>query len=200
VITTNSVAAEIVDAGKQALWPLVLQPKLGSDWKLYDWQNKDFVQEEMVEHGPAEWLPAKYANWDALLVAAVQQGMEDHHAPAALDGWTFGSQHVINVQHPLYGMLPFFRSWTSTGPTQLAGDETTVNHVRGLLGASERLTVDWSNGNNATENIVMGESGDPLSAYYLDQWPVWLHGKTFVLPFGDAAVSAATSHTLKLVP
>jgi penicillin amidase len=52
----------------------------------------------------------------------------------------------------------------------------------------------------ATENIVMGESGDPLSPYYLDQWPYWLHGQTFVLPFGEPAVSAATSHTLKLTP
>ena len=37
VITKDSVAAEIVDATRQALWPLVLEPKLGSDWQLYDW-------------------------------------------------------------------------------------------------------------------------------------------------------------------
>jgi penicillin amidase len=200
VITTGSAAAEIVDAAKQALWPLVLQPKLGDDWKLYEWQNKDFVQEEMVDHGPAEWLPKGYASWDALLVAAVKQGMVDQHAPSSLAEWSFGHEHTINVKHPLYGMLPFFRSWTGTGPTELAGDETTVNHVRGLLGASQRLTVDWSNPTGATENIVIGESGDPLSAYYIDQWPYWLHGKTFVLPFGEPAVSAATSHTLKLTP
>jgi penicillin G amidase len=200
VLTTGSAAAEIVDAAKQALWPLVLQPKLGDDWKLYEWQNKDFVQEVMVDHSPAEWLPKEYANWDALLVAAVKQGMIDQHAPNSLSEWTFGHEHTINVKHPLYGMLPFFRDWTSTGPTELAGDETTVNHVRGLLGASQRLTVDWSNPTGATENIVIGESGDPLSSYYIDQWPYWLHGKTFVLPFGDPAVSAATSHTLKLTP
>src|SRR3984957_18053347 len=52
VITTSSVAAEIVDAGRQALGPLVLEPKLGSDWVLYDWQSKNFVQEEMVEKAP----------------------------------------------------------------------------------------------------------------------------------------------------
>jgi penicillin amidase len=200
VVTTGSAAAEIVDAAKQALWPLVLQPRLGDDWKLYEWQNKDFVQEEMVDHSPAEWLPKQYANWDALLVAAVKQGMVDQHAPISLSEWSFGREHSINVKHPLYGMLPFFRGWTSTGPTELAGDETTVNHVRGLLGASQRLTVDWSNPTGATENIVIGESGDPLSAYYIDQWPYWLHGKTFALPFGDPAVSAATSHTLKLTP
>jgi penicillin amidase len=200
VITKDSVAAEIVDATKQALWPLVLEPKLGADWQLYDWQSKNFVQEEMVEKAPPEWLPAKYQSWDHLIAAAVRQGMADHHAPLLLHDWTYGSQHVIDVRHPLYGMLPFFRSWTSTGPHQLWGDETTVNHVRGLLGASQRLTVDWSNVDGSTENIVIGESGDPLSPNFLDQWPYWYSGKTFPMPFTEAAVTASTTHTLRLVP
>jgi penicillin amidase len=200
VITKDSVAAEIVDAARQALWPLVLEPKLASDWQLYDWQSKNFVQEEMVEKAPPEWLPAKYKSWDDLIAAAVHQGMVDHHAPASLKNWTYGSQHVIDVRHPLYGMLPFFRSWTSTGPHQLWGDETTLNHVRGLLGASQRLTVDWSNVDGSTENIVMGESGDPLSPNFLDQFPSWYSGKTFPMPFTEAAVTASTTHTLRLVP
>jgi penicillin amidase len=200
VITTGSVPAEITDAAKQALWPLVLRPKLGDDWQLYEWQSKNFVQEEMVEKNPAEWLPANYKTWDDLMVAAVKQGMVDHHAPASLKDWTYGSQHVINVQHPLYAMLPYFRQWTSTGPHQLAGDETTLDHVRGLLGASQRLTVDWSNLDGSTENIVMGESGDPLSPYFLDQFPAWYNGKTFAMPFSDGAVAASTAHTLRLVP
>src|SRR5271163_3501108 len=86
VITTGSVAAEIVDATKLALWPLVLEPKLGSDWQLYDWQSKNFVQEEMVEKAPSEWLPAKYKSWDDLIAAAVHQGMTDNHAPSSLRG------------------------------------------------------------------------------------------------------------------
>jgi penicillin amidase len=200
VIRTDSVAAEIVDTTKRALWPLVLEPKLGADWGLYSWQTKDFVQEEMVEKAPPEWLPAGYKSWDDLIAAAVRKGMTDEHAPLRLRDWTFGSQHVINVKHPLYGLLPFFRRWTSTGPHQLAGDETTVSQVRGLLGASQRFTMDWNNVDGSTENIVMGDSGDPLSAYYLNQWPYWSNGKTFAPPFTEAAVNAAARHILRLVP
>ncbi|HTZ57623.1 MAG TPA: penicillin acylase family protein [Acidobacteriaceae bacterium] len=199
VITKDSVAAEIVDATRQALWPLVLEPKLGADWRLYSWQSKNFVQEEMVEKAAPEWLPAKYKSWDDLIAAAIRKGMADKHAPSSLRDWTFGSQHILNVKHPLYGMLPFF-GWTSTGPHELAGDETTVDHVRGILGASQRLTVDWSNVDGSTENIVMGESGDPVSPYYLDQFPYWYAGKTFPMPFTEAAVSASTQNTLRLLP
>jgi penicillin amidase len=46
----------------------------------------------------------------------------------------------------------------------------------------------------------MGESGDPLSPYYRDQWTYWYNGTTFALPFTDAAVAAATAHTLRLQP
>jgi penicillin amidase len=200
VIRTDSVAAEIVDATKRALWPLVLEPKLGADWKLYAWQTKDFVQEEMVEKAPREWLPAGYKSWDDLIAAAVRKGMTDDHAPLSLRDWTFGSQHTIDVRHPLYGLMPFFRGWTSTGRHQLAGDETTVSQVKGLLGASQRFTMDWNHVDGSTENIVMGDSGDPLSAYYLNQWPYWSNGKTFAPPFTEAAVSAAAKHTLRLMP
>jgi penicillin amidase len=60
--------------------------------------------------------------------------------------------------------------------------------------------MDWNNVDGSTENIVMGDSGDPLSAYYLNQWPYWSNGKTFAPPFTEAAVNAAARHILRLVP
>jgi penicillin amidase len=46
----------------------------------------------------------------------------------------------------------------------------------------------------------MGESSNPYSAYYRDQWTDWYHGTTFAMPFTPAAVSAVTRHTLRLIP
>jgi penicillin amidase len=34
----------------------------------------------------------------------------------------------------------------------------------------------------------------------MDQWPAWYNGTTFPLPFTNAAVDAATTHTLTLTP
>jgi penicillin amidase len=69
-----------------------------------------------------------------------------------------------------------------------------------MLGPSQRLTVDWSNLDRSTENIVFGQSGNPLSPWYGDQWPFWYGGATFALPFSDQAVADGAKHTLRLTP
>jgi penicillin G amidase len=46
----------------------------------------------------------------------------------------------------------------------------------------------------------MGQSGDPVSPNYRDQWPAWYNATTFTLPFSQAAIDAATEHTLRLTP
>ena len=82
----------------------------------------------------------------------------------------------------------------------LSGDPSTIQQVSGSLGPSQRLTVDMSDLDRSTENIVMGESGDPASRFYRDQWPSYYGGTTFALPFSMGAVQAAAQHTLHLVP
>jgi penicillin G amidase len=96
--------------------------------------------------------------------------------------------------------LPWFRDWTGTGAQPQSGDTSTVKQVGRTFGPSQRFTIDWSNVDGATEDITMGESGDPLSPYYRDQWPYWYGGRTFALPFSDQAVAATTAHTLRLEP
>jgi penicillin amidase len=68
------------------------------------------------------------------------------------------------------------------------------------LGPSERLTVDFSNLDESTLNIVNGQSGDPFDEHYNDQWEPYYRGRTFPLPFSDDAVQRAAAHHLKLVP
>ena len=51
--------------------------------------------------------------------------------------------------------------------------------------------MDWSNIDGSTENIVLGESGNPYSPYFRDQWNDYYGGTTFALPFTPAAVAAA---------
>ena len=203
-LTTDSAAASLVTQARAALLPLILKPKLGDLWEDYRWAESSFAEEEIIMHGSADWLPPAYKTWDAALADAVLKGMdktwEHAAAPAEVSRWTYGSWHVIDIEHPLAGELPGLRRLTGTGAQPLSGDTTTVKQVGRTFGPSQRFTMDWSNVDGSTEDIVLGESGNPYSAYYRDQWNDYYGGTTFALPFSPAAVAAQTRHTLRLLP
>jgi penicillin amidase len=199
-VTVPSAAAAITDAARSALWPLLLRPRLGKEWKLYHWGESSYVEEQLITHQPARWLPPGVDNWNDLLAAAVQHGIDAAHAPRDLKHWQYGYAHPVEVEHPLYGLVPWLRQWTGTGVLPQSGDTTTVKQVGRSFGPSERMTVDLADLDHSTLNIVIGESGDPMDDYYKDQWPFWYGGTTFPLPFSAAAVRASATHTLTLTP
>jgi penicillin amidase len=199
-VSIDSLAAAIISAARRAFWPMLLRPRLGDDAASYDWAEKDFVQEELINHSPPQWLPSGYRDWEAFLKDVVEKGLAENHAPHNLATWSYGASHPVLIEHPLYRLLPFFKSWTGTGFQPQSGDGTTVKQVGRSFGPSQRLTVDWSDLDASTENIVLGESGNPMSPYYRDQWNAWYGGTTFAMPYSQAAVGAATVHTLRLLP
>jgi penicillin amidase len=85
-----------------------------------------------------------------------------------------------------------------TGIQPQSGDDVTVKQVGRTFGPSERFTADLADLDHSTLNLVLGESSNPLRPWFMDQWPAWYHGTTFPLPFSNAAVDAATTHTLTL--
>jgi penicillin amidase len=62
------------------------------------------------------------------------------------------------------------------------------------------MTVDFSNLDRSTLNIVIGESGHVLSTHYKDQFSAWYEGSTSQFPFSEAAVNGAAEHRLVLEP
>ncbi|MGZ5154375.1 MAG: penicillin acylase family protein, partial [Burkholderiales bacterium] len=200
-LTTDSVAACLVTQTRYALRIMLLEPKLGNaDAENYEWSESNFAIEEIVMHANPAWLPPAYKDWDAFLADAVQRGMTRGHATAEVSRWTYGSWHVVDIEHPLSNFLPYISRIAGTGEQPLSGDTTTVKQVGRSFGPSQRFTMNWSNIDGATENIVLGESGNPYSPYFRDQWDDYYNGRTFALPFTPAAVADNTQHTLRLLP
>lgn len=218
-VSADSTAAAIVDAARAAFWPLILGPKLGvpvehhEDAKekkiddpmaLYSWGEKAYAEEQIIVNAPARWLPAQYKDWNALLTATVQKALADSRAPNDLSKWTYGKAHPVEIEHPIYSRSPLLAKVlgmrTGTGVLPQSGDGTTVKQVQRKFGPSERLTVDFGNLDGSTLNIVLGESANPASEWFMDQWNAWYGGTTFAMPFSVEATKAATQHTLTLVP
>ncbi len=199
-LSTDSAAASLVTETRYALWPMILEPKLGKLATDYRWEESNFAEEEIVMNAKADWLPPNYKSWNALLTDAVRKAMDTGNAPTDVSQWNYGSWHVVDIEHPLAKFLPIIGRIAGTGPQPQSGDTTTVKQVGRSFGPSQRFTMDWSNVDGSTENIVLGESGNPYSPYFRDQWNFWYGGTTFLLPFNPAAVAAQGRHMLRLVP
>jgi penicillin amidase len=215
-VAIDSSAAAITDAARRAFWPLVLGPKLGvsedeasktgkdNPVNLYVWGEKLYAEEQIIVHQPARWLPAKYPDWNALLTAAVEKGLADEKAPSDLEKWHYGNVRPVDIEHPILSQSPALRLIlgmpVGTGVQPQSGDGSTVKQVGLKFGPSERLTVDFGDLDHSTLNVVLGESPNPESPWFMDQWPAWYHGTTLPMPFSQAATTSATAHTLTLTP
>jgi penicillin amidase len=213
----NSAAPTIAVRARRELVRLLLEPKLGSlpkdpqpaettlNWKSYRWSMGTVWLENVIQHQPARWLPEAYASYDELLAAAVEAavGANPGHgsdAPQDLNSWKWGDFHPVEIQHPIFGQIPFLGRWTGPGLRRQSGSEYTVKAVSRSDGPSERMTVDLADLDQSTLNLVTGEAGNLFSPYYLDQWKAWYEGFTFAWPFTEAAVEKARTHRLVLEP
>ena len=208
-MTTDSSAASVVSAIHDVLWPLLLVPKLphtsGAEINaLYLWHESDYALEQLLMHQPPRWLPAGFADWNDFLADATLKALAAAKAPPDLKTWLYGGHHTVDIRHPIFDQSEALRYLigvpTGTGVHPQSGDHTTVKQVDHTFGPSERFTADLANLDLSNLNIVVGQSGNVMSPWFRDQFPVWLHGSTFELPFSDAAVKAATTHTLTLTP
>jgi len=224
-VSPNSSAAAIVASTRHVLWPMLLIPKLRAEAHaegllkpsptannhlstadivdltgLYSWNEKTSALEQILQHTPARWLPRAYPNWDDFLATAVQRGLKLDHAPSNLSTWAYGTLHPVDIAHPVFGSHSLVSTLlgvpTGSGLHPNGGDGTTIKQTGLHFGPSERFTADLSNPDNTHANITTGESGNPASPWFLDQFLPWLNGTTFLLPLDHPT----PAHTLTLTP
>jgi penicillin G amidase len=207
-MSANSAAPTIASHAREELVRLLLEPKLGAapakgsdsglSWKSYHWMMETAWLENVLLHGPQQWLPPGFLNYDELLAAAIEATVKD--APEEIDGWKWGPDHSVTIQNLVLGKIPIVRRWAGPGTQSQSGSEYTVKAAGRDYGPSERFTADLSDFDASTLNVVTGNAGNFLSPYYMDQWKAWYTGYTFTLPFSKSAVDKAAAHRLMLQP
>lgn len=196
-VTLEAPQPNITQAVRTALLSLVLEPRLGKNGlALYTAHSRAYALEMLIEHADARWLPQGYADWNALLTAALEKGLHDASAPGKLRDWQWGRQHTITLQHPVFGKTWYLR-WLSGSTAQTAalpGNAQTVRAAVGTHSASERMVVDLDVPDRATMTLPMGESGTLGAPHFADQFTAWATGRP--LPITEVS----TSHRLTLTP
>ncbi len=197
-------APRIVVDTNHELIRMMLEPKLGGSpvgredwtgWRMYQWEPQNAWMENTLLKQNKDFLPPGFTSYNDLLAAAVDKVVSARSVPSDLSKWQWGEETALHLKHPLFGVIPIFRRWAGPGYAPQSGGPVTVRAVGDGFGPSERYTADLSNLDATTLNITTGESGNIFSPYFMDQWPAWYGGTTFVLPFSPVAVQKAAAHT-----
>lgn len=150
----------------------------------------------LVTERPMHMLPARYASWHALLVAAVRANIAwlDHNYKGPLAERTWGELNVALIRHPLSRAVPALSKWLDMAHEPLSGDHDMPKAQGPGFGASERFSVSPGDEANGLMQMPTGQSGHPLSDFYRQGHDDWVHGRPSPYLPGE------TLHTLTLTP
>ena len=197
----NSPVVSFLNATLFQTLELILQPHLGNDMDQYHWRRVAFLQRILTER-PARWLPANYQNYDELLSAAADlavKNLQQRTGESDPNDWAWKKFNYLDMLHPLghQGVLKLLLSITNQPQS---GTEWSPRAATRHHGPSERFVADLSDWDDSIMLITGGQSGQPGSEHYRDQFPYWLEGKAIYAPFSDAAEAKVKKHTLTLKP
>ena len=161
---------------------------------------RERVLDEAIKEQSKLWLPKKYASYKDFITAcdsSVRQSFADpkRFGPDPAN-WTWGKVWTARFQHPLV-VAPLIGGQFAVPSVPLSGSGQTPN-----VGSSVSMRLIASPGNwDATRHVIpLGESGDPKSPYWMDQFPAWRDGTPQIFPFSKAAIDTATKSTITLSP
>ncbi len=137
--------------------------------------------EKLLRERPAGWVP----DYDALLLKALAGAIEEgaKREGSKITRWDWGQYNRLRITNPVEGQLPLIGKYFDIGPVPMSGSPTTIKQSTGHLGPSMRMIVDLSDLDNSLQNITIGESGQPLSKHYKDQWSAYYGATSFPMQF-----------------
>ena len=143
--------------------------------------------------------------FDASLAAAWAQAIRLMGPDPA--SWRWGSLHKVRITHPLARLSAIAAAFPAIEGGGSGGDNYTVNARwvprRGFGvtgGASYLQVIDVGNWDASRYLNLPGQSAEPQSPHYRDQYAPWIAGEMQPLPFSTAAVDAAARRRTVLKP
>jgi penicillin amidase len=142
------------------------------------------------------WVPARYADWHAFMLAAIDETIERNRPRGApLEQARWGERNVLAIGHPFAGLLPEpMREWFSAPAQAVPGDTNMPRVQRSSFGASERFVVAPGKETQGILEMPGGASGHPMSPFFLAGHQDWVDGAASPFLPGTAV------HTLTLRP
>lgn len=152
------------------------------------WVIRERLLYWIIEQNEKRWLPKKFANYNDLLRTCDAESVKNLADPKRLGAdeskWRWGNIYQANFQHPL-AVVPIIGSQFTVRYTNVNGSGQTPN-----VGAFVSMRHIASPGNWDQTRLVipLGQSGNPDSPHWKDQFEAWRTGTPMIFPFTKEAV------------
>ena len=165
------------------------------DYRLPPLQQAEGVVWRIVAERPPHLLPPPHADWDAMLRAAARRIVDElGAAPGGLAARTWGERNTAAIRHPL-SRAALGLGWLLDAPARPLPGDAAMPRVQGpSFGASQRMVVAPGHEEAGYFHMPGGQSGHPLSPFYLSGHRDWENGAA--VPF----LPGAAVCTLELRP
>jgi len=201
IADADSPEVSFLVAFRRAALALILEPYLGDQPNLYRWRATTFLQKILTDR-PAKWLPPAYKTYDALLVAAADRAVaklaEDSKSPR-IEDWPWKRFNSLDMLHPI-GREGLLKKFLSISDKPQSGTSYSVRAATKTHGPAMRFVASLANWDESILLVTAGQSGQPGSSHYSDQFSYWYEGNPIYAPFTDAAEAKERKHTLTLKP
>jgi penicillin amidase len=150
-------------------------------------------------------------DWEAELadvLATVVRRLRASAGPAAAY-WGWGHLRTLVLRHPLFGGVRRLAGVFNVGPVPIGGDMNTVLQAGAApLRPTDpthnfpnlRAVFDTANWSNSRFVLAGGQSGNPFSANYADQFPLWQRGEAIPIAWEPADIIRSAVASLRLTP
>ncbi|MFN2502061.1 MAG: penicillin acylase family protein [Pyrinomonadaceae bacterium] len=153
-----------------------------------------------VRERSARWLPLGAASYADLFKACDTAARVSFSDPKRFGpdeaNWVWGKVWVSRFPHPL-ASAPLIGGQFAIPVVPISGSGQTPNVGSGV---SMRHIASPGNWDVTRHVIPLGQSGDPASPHYKDQFDAWRTGTSMVFPFTRPAVERAATNVSVLSP
>jgi penicillin amidase len=154
------------------------------------------VMEALAAHHA--WVPDGIADWRAFMLERIDHAITQLPPGVKLEDARWGDRNRAAIEHPFARIvppwLPWVRAWLGAPHDPLPGDINMPRVQAPSFGASERMIVSPGREQQGIFEMPGGQSGHPLSPYFVAGHEAWVHADA--TPF----LPGVTVHRLELVP
>ncbi len=151
---------------------------------------RERILDQAIRENWARWLPPGYASYGDVMKecdGSVRNNLVTRYG-ADPTKWVWGKVWQSRFPHPL-ASAPLIGSRFAIPSVPLGGSGQSANVGSSV---SMRFIVSPGDWDAASHLIPLGQSGDPSSPHFKDQFEAWSRGQSIKFPFTKAAVEKAS--------